>query len=80
MTTVRTCTDCRTRFELAPGKDRETCRRCAGLVCPGCGGPTSERAYCSRPGCQAVARDHDEALEEKVEREREVPRLVRRAG
>lgn len=76
MNTLRTCKDCGARYEIREDVDRDTCRRCAGLRCPGCGGPTQKGVYCRRPpgqihpGCQAISDDHIEALVEESRRER----------
>lgn len=68
-TYLRTCA-CGTRFEPPIGTQRTTCRRCSGLVCPGCGGPTEGGALCSRPVCARKRKRLARAAR---------PRLIRRA-
>lgn len=86
MTSIHRCTECRARFELPPGGDRETCRRCSGLICPLCSGSTVGGAVCRREGCQkTLAAAHGAALRadrrrSRERREKPWPRAVRRAG
>lgn len=70
-TELRVCA-CGTRFEPAPGTDPTACRRCSGMVCPECSGPTIGGRICQGRRCRPVLeRLESQARREDVRREAE---------
>lgn len=79
-TYLRVCS-CGARYEPPLGLDPEACRKCRGMICPLCSGPTLDGRICPRDLCQrALVKWHEAALREDRRREsaaRPEIRLVR---